>query len=168
MRCNSPFERAGVERVAQRHLQPLGADRLDHEIVRAGAHRRDHIVDAAMGGLHDHRDGEAGFAHSREHAEAVEIGHHQVEHDARRSLCASAAVSNAAAGIAAVGDERLVAELPHHVFDQAALHRVVIGNQNGRSHGFTPHVTTICLEFGALSPMPINALLINRSAAAVR
>ena len=34
------LERAGGERVAQRHLQPLGADRLDHEIDGARAHRR--------------------------------------------------------------------------------------------------------------------------------
>ena len=50
------LERARRERVAQRDLQPLGADRLDHEIDGAGAHRGDDIVDAAMGGLHDHRD----------------------------------------------------------------------------------------------------------------
>ena len=75
------LERARGERVAQRHLQPLGADRLDHEIGRARAHRGDHVVDAAVGGLHDHRHGEAGLAHPREHAEPVEIGHHQIEHD---------------------------------------------------------------------------------------
>ena len=56
MRCSSPSSALVGERVAQRHLQPLGADRLDHEIGRAGAHRRDDIVDAAMRGLHDHRD----------------------------------------------------------------------------------------------------------------
>ena len=50
------LQRAGVERIAQRHLQPLDADRLDHEILGAGAHRRHHIVDAAMGGLHDRRE----------------------------------------------------------------------------------------------------------------
>ena len=41
----------------------------------------DDIVDAAMRGLHDHRDGEPGLAHAREHAEAVEIGHHEIEDD---------------------------------------------------------------------------------------
>ena len=40
----------------KRHLQALDADRLDHEIGRARAHRRDHVVDAAMRGLHDHRE----------------------------------------------------------------------------------------------------------------
>src|SRR5262249_39999175 len=43
-------ECAGRERIAQRYLQPLDADRLDYEIGRAGPHRGDHVVDAAMGG----------------------------------------------------------------------------------------------------------------------
>ncbi len=75
------FERAGGERIAQRHLQALGADRLDHEVGGARAHGGDDVVDAAVRGLHDHRDGEAGLAHPGEHAEAVEIGHHEIEHD---------------------------------------------------------------------------------------
>ena len=98
MRCNSPSSALVGERVAQRHLQPLGADRLDHEIDRARAHRRHHVVDAAMRGLHDHRHAQAGLAHARQHAEAVEIGHHEVEHHAvdaravrRRSAAATAA-----------------------------------------------------------------------------
>ena len=73
------FERAGVERVAQAHLQPLGADRLDHEIDRARAHRRDDVVDAAMRGLDDDRRGDGVAAQPREHAEAVEVRHHQIE-----------------------------------------------------------------------------------------
>ena len=80
-------QRRGGERVAQRDLQALGAGRLDHEIGGAGAHGRDHIVDAAMGGLHDDRNVAARLAHARQHAEPVEIGHHQIEHhavDARR------------------------------------------------------------------------------------
>ena len=60
-------------------MQPLGADRLDHEIDRAGAHRGNDIVDAAMRGLHDHRHVDRRLAHFGEHAHAVEIGHHQIE-----------------------------------------------------------------------------------------
>jgi len=60
-----------VERVAQGDLQPLHANRLDHEILSAGAHRGNDIVDAAMGGLHDHGDREASLAHLREHAHTV-------------------------------------------------------------------------------------------------
>ena len=73
------FERAGVERVAQADLQAFGADRLDHEIDRAGAHRRDDIVDAAVRGLHDHRHIDRSLAQSRQDAETVEVRHHQIE-----------------------------------------------------------------------------------------
>ena len=128
------LQRAGIERVAQADLQPLDADRLDHEILRAGAHRRDHIVDAAMGGLHDHGDGETGFADFCQHAHAVEAGHHQIEHhgvDRRRVRRGQ----HGDGGVAAVDDDGLIAAFLHHVFDQAASHRIVIGNQNGGSHG---------------------------------
>ena len=57
------LQRARVERVAQRDLQPFGADRLDHEIGRARPHRGDDIVDAAVRGLHDHRNGKPRLAH---------------------------------------------------------------------------------------------------------
>ena len=129
------LERAGVERVAQRHLQPFEADRLDHEILRAGAHRRNHIVDAAMGGLHDDGDAQACFTHFCKHAEPVEAGHHEVEHDRVDRLRVRRG-QQGHGGIAAIDDERLVAALLHHVFNQTALHGVVIGNQDGGSHGF--------------------------------
>ena len=103
------LERALVQRVAQRDLQALGADRLDHEIDRARAHRRDHVVDAAVGGLHDHRHGDAGLAQPRQHAEAVEIGHHQVEHDAIEAARPTRSARDRL--LAALGDHRLVAEL---------------------------------------------------------
>ena len=69
-------QRLGGKRVAQRDLEPLGAGRLDDEIGRAGPHGGHGIVDAAMGGLHDDGDVEAGFAHARQHPQSVEIGHH--------------------------------------------------------------------------------------------
>ena len=73
------FERAGVERVAQAHQQPLDSDRLDHEIDRAGAHRGDDVVDAAVSGLHDHRHIDRGLAQPRQDAEPVEVRHDQIE-----------------------------------------------------------------------------------------
>lgn len=129
------LERTGVERVTQRHLQPFEAGRLDHEILGAGAHRRNHIVDAAMGGLHDDGDVQAGVAHLREHAEAIEAGHHEVQHDGvdHRGVGGG---QQGQRGVAALDDEGLVTALLHHVFNQSALYRVVIGNQNGGSHGF--------------------------------
>ena len=128
------LERAGVERIAQRHLQPLEADRLDDEILRAGAHRRNHIVDAAMRGLHDDRDAQARFTNFCEHAEPVEARHHEVEHDRVDRLPVRSG-QQGHGRIAAFDDERLVAALLHHVFNQTALHGVVIGNQDGSSHG---------------------------------
>ena len=61
--------------------KPLGADRLDDEIQRAGAHRRDHRLDRAMRGLHDRGNVDVALAHPVEHAHAVEIGHHEIEDD---------------------------------------------------------------------------------------
>ncbi len=124
-------ERALFQRVAQRHLQPLGADRLHHEIDRARAHRRHHIVDAAMRGLHDHRHIAARLAHPRQHAEPVEIGHDEIEHHAVESLAAG---QQRRGLIAAFGDSRLMAEFPHHVVEQAPLNRIVIDDENTRTH----------------------------------
>ena len=123
------FERARRERVAQAHLEPLGADRLDHEVGRARAHGRDHIVDAAMGGLHDHRDRQARRAHLAEHAEPVEIGHHEVEHD-RIDARVLGAGEQRGRRIAALGHDRLVARARDHVFQEPPLHRIVIDDEN--------------------------------------
>ena len=127
------FERARRQRIAQRDLQPFGADRLDHEVHRARAHRRHHLVDAAMRGLHDHRDADAEVAHAREHAVAVEIGHHQVEHDAVDARVGRGHGRDRR--IAAVGDHHLVAEARRHAFEQAALHGIVIDDQDRFGHG---------------------------------
>ena len=166
MRCSSPLSARGVERVAQRHLQPFEADRLDHEILRAGAHRRNHIVDAAMGGLHDDGDVQACFTHFCKHAEPVEAGHHEVEHD-RVDRLRIGGGQQGHGGVAAIDDEGLIAALLHHVFNQTALHGVVVGNQNGGSHGF-PRTLLTMYRIGALSPMPINALLNVEASAAKR
>ena len=133
MRCNSSASAPFSSGVAQRHLEPLGADRLDHEIGRARAHRRHHIVDAAMRGLHDHRHVLAGLAHARQHAEAIEIGHDEIEHHAVEALAVRSAASRPASPLSAI--DRLVAELPHHVVEQAALDGIVIDDENTRGHG---------------------------------
>ena len=88
-----------------------------------------------MGGLHDDRDDEARFTNFCEHAEPVEAGHHEVEHDRIDGL----RVGGGQQGyrrVAAIDDKDLVPALLHHVFNQTALYGVVIGNQNGGSHGF--------------------------------
>ena len=49
--------------------------------------------------------------------------------------------------IAAVDDKGLITALLHHVFNQTALNRVVIGNQDGGSHG-SPRTLLKCIESG--------------------
>jgi hypothetical protein len=106
---------------------------FNHEIGRAGAHRRHHGVDAAMRGLHDHRIGQAGIAHAREHAVAVEVGHHQVEDDAIDARAVRAGQCRDGR-VAAVGGHHLVAETPRHGFEQAALHGIVVDDQDQFGH----------------------------------
>ena len=100
----------------------------------AGAHRRHDIVDAAMGGLNDDGDVEAGVAYARKNAHAVEARHHEVEQhgiDGRRIR-----VDQARDGaFAALHHDGLVAAALHHVLDKAALDRVVISNQDSFCHG---------------------------------
>ena len=55
-------------------------------------------------------------------------------------------VQTAHGGIATVDDDGLIAAFLHHVFDQAARYRIVIGNQNGGSHGIPREL--LCLESG--------------------
>ena len=121
---------------SQRHLEAFGTDRLDHEVDRAGAHRRHHVVDAAVRGLHDHRHGIAGLAQPRQHAEAVEVGHDEVEHHAVEALAAEQERDRRLAGL---GDHGLMAKLARHVVEQPALNRIVIDNENASGHGNTPY-----------------------------
>ncbi|MGY4425287.1 hypothetical protein ACVWY2_007736 [Bradyrhizobium sp. JR6.1] len=129
------LERRCVERVAQADLQPLEADRLDDEILGTGPHRRHHIFDAAMRGLHDDRDVQTSFTNFCEDSETVEARHHKVEHDGIDRLrlgCGQGRYRR----VATVHDEGLIAALLHHVFNQTTLYGVIIGDQNGGSHGF--------------------------------
>ena len=132
-------ECARGERVAQTDLQSLGIGRLDHEVDGAGAYGRHNIVDPAMGGLHDHRDIEAGVVHARQHAEFVEVGHHQVEHHAV-DFGALRPGDELDRGIAALGAERPVAEALHHRFQQPALHRVVVDDEHAFGHLRPPDI----------------------------
>ena len=89
-----------------------------------------------MRGLHDHRDGEAGLAHLGEHAEPVEVGHDEIEHD-RVDARALGAGEQRDRRVAALGDDRLVAEPAHHVVEEAALHGIVVDDQNTLTHHAT-------------------------------
>jgi len=87
-----------------------------------------------MGGLHDDRDGEAGLAHPLQYPHAVEAGHHEIEHDGidRGRLGRR---QQGDCGVAGIHHHRFIAAFLHHGFDEATLHGVIIGDQNGGSHG---------------------------------
>ncbi len=159
-------QRLGGERVAQRDFHAFGAGRLDHEVGGAGAHRRDDIIDAAVGGLDNDRGVEAGLAHPRHHAEAVEVRHHQIEHDAvdRGGLIAG---EQGEGGVAAFGGQRPVAETLDHGFNQPTLNRIVIDDQHNLRHehskatepGAGKHARRYLCRFGAVSVIRLNGPL---------
>ena len=132
-------KRARGQRVAQRDFQAFRACRLDHEIGRARAHGGHHIVDSAMGGLHDHRNCEAGLAHEGQNAEPVEVGHHQVEDDGIYGRVGSGEELDRR--IAAVRDDCLVAEALDRGFEEATLDRIVINDEHNFRHEPDPRTT---------------------------
>ena len=114
-------------------MQALGADRLDHEIIGAGAHGGDDRLDRAVRGLDDDRRADLALPHSGEHAHAVEIGHDEIENQQinRRTF---GALESRERLIAAFDRLGLVAEAPDHGFEKPALNGIVVGNQYGRNH----------------------------------
>ena len=164
IRCNSPSSALALSALRSADMQPLGADRLDHEIDGAGAHRRDHIVDAAMGGLHDHRHADRGLAHFGEHAESVEIGHHQIEDDAI-DVCAVGSGEKFERRFAGVARQRAIVEFLQRRFEKPALHRIVVDNKNGHWLRLRPGVTMLS-RFGSLWGSRLNAVLSGRIFAA--
>jgi hypothetical protein len=76
----------------------------------------------------------ARIADFRQHAHAVEAGHHEIEDDAIDGggiWCGQ----DGNRGVTGIHDDRLVAAFLHHVFDQPAGYSVVVGDQNTGSHG---------------------------------
>ncbi len=128
------FERAELEGVFDRYLQALGGGRLDHEVDRAGAHGADHGVDAAAGGLDDHRDAAFALAQLAEHRHAVEVGHDEVE-DHQGDGIAIGAAQVVESGLTAFDGERFVAETLDCGRQEAALDGVVVDNEDGCRHG---------------------------------
>jgi hypothetical protein len=151
------LQRARHQGVAQRNLQTFRADRLDHEIGCARTHHRDHIVDAAVGGLHDDGQRDAGLAQPRQHAETVEIRHDQIEHD-RVDRGPLRSGEQRHRGVAACGHECIIAEATDHILEQPPLHRIVVDDQNSLTHGGTSDDRGLCRN-GALSPITLKAVL---------
>ena len=80
------------------------------------------------------------------HAEAVEIGHDEIEDHAGDA----AAVEPLQGRVAIVERFRLVAETLQHGFHQTPLHRIVVDHQNTRSH---------CSVLSRTRPVPNRATL---------
>ena len=114
-------------------MQPLRADRLDDEIDGAGAHGGNDVVDAAMRGLHDYGHADPRLTHSGENAETVETRHHQIE-DHAIDPRAFGAAKQRKRSVAVIARRGLVAEFLQHAFQQPALHRIVVDDED--SHRF--------------------------------
>ena len=127
------LERIDPQRIANRHLKTLGADRLDHEIARARAHGGNDGFDRAVRGLHDRGNRNVALAHAREHAHAVEIGHHQVENEEidRRLF---AGLKTRERRFARLEGFDLIAKSFGHRLEQAALNGIVINNEYESGH----------------------------------
>ena len=127
------FQRLDLQRICDRGAQPFGRGRLDDEIEGAVAHGRHDRVDAALRGLDDDGNVDAALAHRLQHADAVEAGHGEVEHD-RRNVAAACGFERRECRLSAVGEHRLVAEFLHGGLQQAPLHRIVIDYEDGTCH----------------------------------
>ncbi len=91
-----------------------------------------------MRGLHDHRRRILDGFQPREHAHAIEFGHHEVEHH-RIDLRLRAIVDALDRLLPALHRLGLIAEAAHHLGEQATLDGIVIddeksGAHEGRSH----------------------------------
>ena len=93
-------------------------------------------------------------AHARQHAEAVEIGHHEVEHD-RVDARAVGAGEQRRRRVAALGDHRLVACAGDHALQEPPLHRIVVDDENPLRHDATP---TDCTELGHCGGVGLRAV----------
>ena len=86
-----------------------------------------------MGGLHDDGHAQSALAHLRQHAEAVEVGHDQVEDNAIDARFLRV-VQQGQRRVAAVGGQRPIAETRDHRLQQPALHRIVVDDENRFCH----------------------------------
>ncbi len=85
-----------------------------------------------MSGLHDHRHLDCGLAQPRQHTEPVEVGHDQIEDDAI-DVGTVGAGKQRQRRVAVVAHENRIAEFLQHAFEQAALHRIVVDDEDGHT-----------------------------------
>jgi hypothetical protein len=114
--------------------EAFGIDRLDHEVVGAGAHRLDRGLDRALRRLHDDRAFGAHRGQPLEELQPVHARHHEVEHDEIDRLPARARQERQPR-LAAVDGEGIEAEALGHFFQDAALGRIVVDDEDAWGHG---------------------------------
>ena len=134
------LQRIDAQRIADRDLKTLGADRLDDKIGRAGAHGGDDDLDRAVRGLRDRWNRDIALAHPRQHTHSVEIGHDEVEDDEidRRTV---AGLETRQRAFARLRGFDVIPESSSHRLEQAALDGIVINNEYESGH---------CLSEGGL------------------
>ena len=127
------LQRIDAQRVADRDLKALRADRLDHEVRRARAHGGDDDLDRAMRSLDDRGDRNFTLTHPRQHAHAVEIGHDEVEDQEidRRPIARFETRERRFARFHSFG---VVAKSSGHGLEQAPLNRIVVSNEYECGH----------------------------------
>ena len=94
----------------------------------------DHVVDAAVRGLHDHRDASSPASRIRASTPRPSrsgITRSSTTQSMRRAVGAGEQRGGRSPPSAS---DRLVAELAHHVVEQPALHRIVIDDENTLDH----------------------------------
>ena len=127
------FEGVDAERVLDRYLQALGADGLDDEVEGPRAHRRDDRLDRAMGSLHDDGRLDAALAHLGDQSETVELRHDEVDHREVDALALGRPEQRQRL-VPAFGQNRLVAEPPHHRLQKPPLNGIVVDDEDGAGH----------------------------------
>ena len=85
--------------------------------------------------LYDDRAGVAAGAHAHEHAHAVEVWHHEIEHD-KIDLPTVGAGKLREGRLAAFGQQGAIAEPLDCILEQTPLDGVVVDDQDGAAHVF--------------------------------
>ena len=128
------LQRLDLEGALDGDFEALGRGRLDDEVDRAGAHRRDGGIERAVRGLHDDRRACRHGRYAPQDLHAVHAGHDEVEqHEGDRALVGR--LHDLDSLLATLGGLGVVAEALDGFFEDAALGGIVIDDQDKLGHG---------------------------------